>query len=155
MKSPLYRKPFLSVMLAGLVALGACSPDPIFLEEHAEEIEGVELVLNGDVLASYDGDERTWTGELTVDEGQETGLLEVRFTDHHGADVELEDEVYLEVEIEEETIAEFIQDPPGVFEGRLRGLLAGETTAIVRLMHGAVGTGHPDLETTEIPIRVN
>jgi hypothetical protein len=155
MKSSIYENRSMGIVLAGLALLGACSSDPVFLDEHGEEIEGVELVLNGEVLASYDGDERAWTGELTVDQGQETGLIEVRFTDHHGDEVALEDDVYLEVEIEEETIAEFIQDTPGAFEARLRGLLAGETTAVVRLMHGAVGSGHPDLEATELPIRVN
>ncbi len=131
---------------AGAVALGACSDDPVGLDDH-EEAEGVELVLNGEVVATYE--EGVWTGELEVVEGEETALITVRFIDHDGEAIVPDDDSYLEVEIGDETVAEFVQATPGEFSGRLQGVAAGDTYAVVRLMHGAVGTGHPDFETAE------
>lgn len=130
---------------AGAVALGACSDDPVGLEEEHAEAEGVELVLAGEVVATYaDG---SWTGGLQVVEGEETAPMTVRFIDHDGEAILPEDDSYLEVEIGDETVAEFVQDTPGEFSGRLQGVAAGDTHAVVRLMHGAVGTGHPDFAT--------
>lgn len=139
-----YRSTAFAIAAAGAVALGACSDDPVGLEEH-EEAEGVELVLNGEVVAAYE--DEAWTGALEVAEGEETAVMTVRFIDHDGEAIVPEDGSYLEVEIGDETVAEFVQDTPGEFSGRLLGVAAGNTHAVVRLMHGAVGTGHPDFAT--------
>ena len=149
------RNPLLALTIAGAVGLGACSDDPTGLDDHQEDVEGVELVLNGAVIASYDGESRTWTGEVDVAEGEETAHITVRFVDHDGNAITLEDETYLEVDIEDETIAGFEQDTPGEFGGHVLGILAGETEAIFKLMHGAVGSGHADFETTAVHIHVN
>lgn len=154
-KTRSYRMPLLTLAIAGAVGLGACSDDPVGLDGHEEEAEGVELVLNGAVIASFDGDSRTWTGVLEVNEGEETAHITVRFIDHDGVAIVLDDEMYLEVDIEDETIAEFEQDTPGEFGGGLRGVLAGETDAVFKLMHGAVGSGHADFETTAVHVLVN
>lgn len=154
-KTRSYRKPLLTLAVAGAVGLGACSDDPVGLDDHEDEVEGVELVLNGAVIASFDGDSRTWTGELEVDEGEETAHITVRFIDHDGNAIALDDDMYLEVDIEDETIAEFEQDTPGDFGGHLHGVLAGETDAVFKLMHGAVGSGHEDFETTAVHVHVN
>lgn len=137
---------------AGAVALGACSDDPVGLEEHTDPT-GLELELNGVVIASYQAG-AGWTGELEVLEGEETAHIEVRFVDEDGDPIVLDDDVYLEVEIEDETIAEFEQDTPGEFGGHLHGVAQGETDAVFRLMHGAVGSGHPDFETTAVHVHV-
>ncbi|MDZ7778565.1 MAG: hypothetical protein U5R14_01335 [Gemmatimonadota bacterium] len=152
-----YKTPLLALAVAGAVGLGACSDDPVGIDDddHEEDVEGVELVLNGQVLASFDGDSRTWTGELDVGEGQETAHITVRFVDHDGTQVSPEDDTYLEVDIGDETIAEWEQDTPGEFGGHLHGLAAGETDAVFKLMHGDVGSGHADFETTAVHVHVN
>lgn len=152
MKKRHSRNSTLAVVLAGAVALGACSDDPVGLEDHADPT-GVELELNGVVIASYQAGSG-WTGELEVLEGEETAHIEVRFVDEDGDPIELDDDVYLEVEIEDETVAEFEQDTPGEFGGHLHGVAAGETDAVFRLMHGAVGSGHADFETTAVHVHV-
>lgn len=138
--------------LAAAVALGACSDDPVGLEEHADPT-GVELELNGVVIASYQAG-AGWTGELEVLEGQETAHIDVRFVAEDGTPIVLDDDVYLEVEIVDATIAEFEQDTPGEFGGHLHGVAQGETDAVFKLMHGAVGTGHADFETTSVHVHV-
>lgn len=148
------RWPLAVAAVAGL-GIAACSDDPAGLDDHADEVEGVELVLNAAVVASYDGDARAWTGQLEIDAGQETAHITVRFVDHDGDPVALDDDEYVEVEIANETVAEWEQDTPGEAGGHLVGLVAGETTAVFRLMHGAVGAGHADFETTSVVVRVN
>lgn len=151
-----YRNPLLALTVAGVVGLGACSDDPVGLDDdHEEDVEGVELVLNGQVLASYDGDDRTWTGELDVAEGEETAHITVRLVDHDGNEVTPDADTYLEVDITDETIAEFEQDTPGEFGGHVHGITAGETEAVFKLMHGEIGSGHADFETTAVHIHVN
>ncbi|MEX2467087.1 MAG: hypothetical protein WD995_09255 [Gemmatimonadota bacterium] len=150
-----YRNSLAALAVAGMVGLGACSDDPVGLDDHEEAVEGVELVLNGAVIASYDGDSRTWTGEIDVPVGTETAHITVRFIDHDGDPVTLDADMYLEVDITDETIAEFEQDTPGEFGGQVHGMGVGETDAVFKLMHGAVGSGHADFETTAVHIHVN
>ena len=85
--------------------------------------------------------------------GEETARIAVHFVDHDGDAVSLDDDVYLEVEITDESIAEFEQDTPGEFGGYLHGKAEGETEAVFRLMHGTVGSGHADFVTA--PVRVH
>lgn len=151
-KDMLARSRFVALALAGTVALGACDDDPVGLDDHADP-HGVELVLNGVTIASYDAD-TGWTGELEVEVGEETAHIDVRFVDEDGDEITLDDDVYLEVEIEDEDIAEFEQDTPGEFGGHLHGVAQGETDAVFRLMHGAVGSGHADFVTTAVHVHV-
>lgn len=143
---------FVALAVAGSVALGACGDDPVGLDEHSDP-HGIELVLNGVTIASYDAD-TGWTGELEVEVGEETAHIDVRFVDEDGDEITLDDDVYLEVEIEDEDIAEFEQDTPGEFGGHLHGVAQGETDAVFRLMHGAVGSGHADFVTTAVHVHV-
>ncbi len=141
-------------LAAMILVLGACSDDPMEPEEHAEP-EGVELILGGSVIASYDGDTQTWTGELEVDEGEETAHITVRFVDHDGDPIPIDDDLYLEVDIEDESIAEFEQDTPGEFGGHLHGHMEGETDVTFKLMHGEVGSGHADFITEPVHAHVH
>ncbi len=152
-KTRSYRNSLAALAVAGMVGLGACSDDPVGID-HEEDVEGVQLVLNGAVIAQYDGDTRTWTGELEVDAGVETAHIDVRFIDHDGAVVTLDADMYLEVDVVDETIADWEQDTPGEFGGHLHGVAVGDTEAVFKLMHGAVGTGHADFETTPVHIHV-
>ncbi len=147
-----FRNGAFALAAAGAFALGACSDDPVGLDDHADPT-GVELELNGVVIASYQTG-AGWTGELAVLEGEETAHIDVRFVDEAGDPIELDDDVYLEVEIEDETIAAFEQDTPGEFGGHLHGVAQGQTDAVFKLMHGAVGSGHPDFETTSVHVHV-
>lgn len=133
--------------LVAAAAVAACGDDPVAVDDHAEP-EGVVLELNGATIAEYDGDTQSWTGEMEVDVGMETAHISVIFVDHDGNDINPDPaELYLEVVVADESIAEFEQDTPGEFGGHLHGNQVGVTDVTFRLMHGAVGTGHPDFET--------
>jgi hypothetical protein len=139
------RRPFAVLAIAGALTLAACDDDPTGVDEHHEP-EGVQLVLNGVTVATYDAG--AWTGGLEVNAGEETAHIDVQFLDDEGDPIALDDDVYLEVEVADETIAEFEQDTPGEFGGHLHGVSAGTTTVVFRLMHGAIGSGHADFVTT-------
>jgi len=155
MKTWSYRNSSLAVLAALALVLGACSDSMTEAEDEHAEPEGVELVLGGQVIASYDGDTQTWTGELEVDEGEETAHITVRFVDHDGDPIPIDDDLYLEVDIEDTSIAEFEQDTPGEFGGHLHGHMAGETDVTFKLMHGAVGSGHADFVTQPVHAHVH
>lgn len=138
----------------GSLAVAGCTETMTEPDEHAEA-EGAELVLGGRVIASYDGDTQSWTGELEVDVGEETPHIMVRFVDHDGDPIPLDEDLFLEVEIDDESIAEFEQDTPGEFGGHLHGQMEGETEASFMLMHGEVGSGHPDFVTTPVHVHVH
>jgi len=118
MRHPGLKLPF-ALLSAGILALSACESATEPEENHAEDVEGVILVLSGQTIATYDGETGTWTGELEVEPGEETAHITVRFVDHDGDAVQLGDDFYLEVEVEDESIAEFEQDTPGEFGGHL------------------------------------
>lgn len=155
MKTRSYRNSPLAVLAALALVLGACSDSMTETEDEHAEPDGVELVLGGQVIASYDGDTQTWTGELEVDEGEETAHISVRFVDHDGDPIPIDDDLYLEVDIEDTSIAEFEQDTPGEFGGHLHGHMAGETDVTFKLMHGAVGSGHADFVTQPVHAHVH
>ena len=144
---------------AGLLVLAACGGDdpmdPMDDDHHAEEVEGVTLSLSGQTVASYDGDAGSWTGELEVEPGEETAHINVQFVDHDGHAVSLDDDFYLQVDVENESIAEFEQDTPGEFGGHLHGVAEGDTEVTFSLMHGAVGSGHADFVTAPLHVHVH
>lgn len=154
MKTWSYRNWPFAVLAAFALGLAACESSTEPEEEHYEP-EGVELVMGGLVIASYDGETQRWTGELEVDEGEETPHIAVRFVDHDGDPIPLEADTYLEVDIEDTSIAEWEQDTPGEFGGHLHGHVAGETDVTFMLMHGAVGSGHADFVTTPVHAHVH
>ena len=80
--------------------------------------------------------------------------MDIRMVDHDGVQVELESDHYLEVDVEDESIAEFEQDTPGEFGGHLHGVAVGETDVVFKLMHGAVGSGHADFITAAVHAHV-
>jgi len=137
-----------------MAALAGCDDDPTAVDDHPEP-EGVQLVLNGQTIATYKGDNQTWTGEMDVDVGTETAHISVQFLDGNGNVLQPEADTYLEVEVADDSIAEFEQDTPGEFGGHLHGKAVGETDVVFRLMHGAVGAGHADFITTAVHAHVN
>ncbi len=123
-------------------------------DDDAHEPAGVALVLGGNVIAYYDGATRSWTSELEVDVGEETAHITVLFVDEEGDAIQ-EDDTYLEVDVEDESIAEWEQDTPGEFGGHLHGVSEGETDIVFKLMHGEVGQGHADYTTTAVHAHVH
>ena len=154
MKTRSYRNLPIAVLAAFALVLAACESSTEPEEEHYEP-EGLELVMGGQVIASYDGHTQSWTGELEVDVGEETPHITARFVDHDGDPIPLGDDTYLEVDIEDESIAEWEQDSPGEFGGHLHGHMEGETDVTFMLMHGAVGSGHADFVTTPVHAHVH
>ena len=153
----LHTRPYLPLALltAGVLALSACESATEPEEEHGEEVEGVILVLSGQTVASYDGEDGEWTGELEVEVGEETAHINVRFVDHKGDPVELDEDFFLQVEVEDESVAEFEQDTPGEFGGHLHGEAEGDTEVTFSLMHGAIGSGHADFVTAPLRVEVH
>ena len=145
----------IGLMTLSALVLAGCSDDTMEPEEEHAEPEGVELVMGGQVIASYDGDTQRWTGEMEVDVGEETPHISVRFVDHDGDPIPLDDDLYLEVNVEDESIAEFEQDTPGEFGGHLHGVTEGETDVTFMLMHGEVGSGHADFVTRPVHAHVH
>ena len=133
------------------LALAACDSTPP--HDHHEPA-GAELVISGQVVASYDAGTGRWTGELEVDVDEETPHIAVRFVNEEG-DLIDDDDTYLEVDIEDESIAEFEQDTPGEFGGHLHGVSEGETDVTFKLMHGEVGKGHADFVTKPVHAHVH
>ena len=147
-----------ALLTAGLLVLAACGDDGTMdpmEDDHAGEVEGVVLSLSGQTIASYDGHDGAWTGELEVEPGEETAHINVQFVDHDGHAVSLDDDFYLQVDVANESIAEFEQDTPGEFGGHLHGVAEGDTELTFSLMHGAVGSGHADFVTAPLHVHVH
>jgi len=113
------------------LALAACGTEPD--DDHPEPVK-VDLVISGQVIASYVASTGAWDGELEVDEGEETAHISVRFIEEDGTVVGGEG-VAMKVEVEDESIAEFEQDKPGEFGGHLHGKSEGETDVTFTLLH--------------------
>ena len=131
------------------------STEPFEVHVHGPEAEGVQLVLDGETIATYDGDTQEWSDSFEIDEGVTSGHIDVHFIDHDGDAIEFGDDYYLEVESENDSIATFIQDDPGGFAIHIQGVAAGETGLVFRLMHGAVGSGHADFNTEPLQVHVH
>lgn len=155
MKTWSYRKSPFAILAAFTLLLGACNDSMTEHEEEHAEPEGVQLVMDGRVVASYDGEDQAWDGQLEVSVGAETPQISVNFVDHDGDPIETEVETYLDVVSDDDTIASFSQATAGGFTGVLRGNAQGQTGMSFRLMHGAIGQGHPDFVTTPVPVHVN
>lgn len=145
------------IFLAAAV-VSACGDDPVEHEEHAE-VEGIHIVHDGETVASFDGDDQEWSVdelEVHIDEPTDFAILCV----HHGEDEgencahDDDDELYLQVEVADPSVATFEPGDSPDFRVRARGVAEGHTTAVFRIMHGAVGSGHADFATTGLTIHV-
>lgn len=111
-------------------------------DDHAEP-DGLIIRQGSTVLVEVL--QQTVTGSLTVQEGQETTHLTVVFVDIDGDEITPDpSEFYMQVTVTDDAVAEFEQDTPGEFGGHFHGVAEGQTTLTFSLMHGQVGTGHPD-----------
>ena len=149
MKKWISRNLMVPATVLGLAA--ACSDTPVDPDDDHAEPEGVNLVMSGSVVASYDGDEQAWTGGLEVDVGASSSYITVQFVDHDGDPLELDDDLHLEVDVQNESIAAFTQGTSGEFGGNLEGREAGQTGLSFKLMHG----DHADFITTPVTADVH
>lgn len=147
MKTRITRRTLLTLPLLGALALGGCDDDPIGVDDDHAEPAGLVVTMGGETLATYDAS-TGWTGELGVVAGADTPHLDVTFVDEGGDPIPLDADTYLDVVMGDAAIAGWEQDTPGEFGGHLQGISPGETTAVFRLMHGSVGSGHEDFVTT-------
>lgn len=138
-----FRPRGLALVLIGALATGACSDDPVGLDDHDHAVEGIQLLVNGAVVAELDADADAWTGELEVDVGGETGTIEVRLLDHDGDEIAPDDDLYLEATVGDGGVAVFVQGGAGAFSGVLQGVAPGTTVLELTVHHGVIGSGHP------------
>ncbi len=139
---------FVFVIMSGLAACSNPAEDDDH-DDHAEEIEGVALVLGGDEVVEVL--EAEVTGSLSVDEGETTDDITVEFLDHDGEEVHAEDldeEFSLGVEVQGSEIVTVANTGQWTFT--LRGDEAGDTAIRVLLLHD----GHADFTTPDIPVTV-
>ncbi len=133
-------------LLAALVApvvVASCVHAPEEDDHDHSEPDG--MIIRQDTIVLVEIDEQTVTGSLTVQQGEETEYLTVAFIDHDGDEIELDpSESYLSVTVVGDDIAEWLQPVAGEFGGRLRGNASGQATLSFSLVHGEVGSGHPD-----------
>ncbi|MGD8726205.1 MAG: hypothetical protein PVH40_01105 [Gemmatimonadales bacterium] len=135
-----------------VVAVGGCSDSTEPTNGHATP-DGLTISANAQTLVTVDG--QAVTGQIDVAAAAETAHLTVTFVDQDGDPIQLSTDYYLEVESANETVAEFSQDTPGEFGGHVEGIAAGQTTMAFKLMHGQVGSGHPDYVSPAVPVQVN
>lgn len=153
------RKLSIPALLAfALYALAACDnpidpgDDHDDHEHHAPEV--VAVYLDDELVAKAGYEPGTVEGELRVAAGGSLEGLRIVFLDDHGHELDEEDDHWLEVDIDDEAVAEFVPSTPGGFEGTFTGLEAGETAVAFSLMHGSVGHGHADFKSRRIPVIV-
>jgi hypothetical protein len=130
-------------LLAGSAAI-ACS-NPVSSDGHIRP-QGVVVRDGATVVAQVSGG--TATGQLTVQAGQLTPPLTVRFMDAGGNEITPPHGYYLAVVTRPAGIAAWVQDTPGEFGGRLQGLAPGAAELDLEWVHGPVGSGHVDQRFT-------
>lgn len=147
-------------LLAGFVAgLAACSADttePEVDETEDEVVASAEVLAEGVLLSSYDDNTGEWTNSLSVDVGEESEHLTIRFRNTAGDIIQRGEGTGLGVLIADESIAGFLGDAGGAFSGHLLGVSEGSTRITFIILHGH-GTGsepHPHFFTTSVGVDV-
>lgn len=138
-------------LLAAVFAAAGCT-NPFADDEH-EHVDGVEVVFQGETLATVLNDEVT--GELVVQSGGSLGPLTIRYLGHDGEPIDFEPGYWVRPVVLDGDVASFVQPQEGDFSGTLHGLAAGTTGIRFELVHGAVGGGHLDYAPAPIPVRVS
>jgi hypothetical protein len=130
----------LALVVATTVFAGACS-NPVSPGDH--RIAAGVLIRDGaqEVVRVHGAGA---TGTITVQAGQQTGPLTVRFLDTAGAEIPPQSGYWLRVESSNTAVADWQQTTAGEHGGRLAGGVAGQATLTFCNMHGAVGSGHAD-----------
>lgn len=145
------RSPFVALLAAPFL-FAACGDSPTENGEHHEPVM-VTVELEGSSVATFTVATNSWgSGHIDEDVGNH-GPLVVKFISEDG-DVIVEEDAYLDIVSGDASIAAWSPNTPGGYEGSLVAQSEGETTWTIRLMHGAVGSGHADLETTPLEVHI-
>jgi hypothetical protein len=157
MKFKNFRLPttFVATLAVGLLLSGcnnpASSDDDHGEHEHAE---GAVLKMNGAEIVRIENGQ-VQSGQIEVDEGEETPLVTIYFLSEDGDEFQPDDPEYsLRWDKIDEAIAEVEQhDEDGKWEFHIHGLSSGNTTVRFRLWHES--ENHSDFDTPEIDVIVN
>jgi len=153
MKSPTWSNVRPALALAAVLSAAACSDNPVAPHDHPEA--GGVVILDGDgaVLATSVGEGSAFDQPIMIAEGNVIEI-EIRFLDEddpddigHAFHPDPDEGQSLRVRVANEAIAAFSTHGD---HGDLEGLAAGQTTAIIDLMHGS----HSDFESGQLTIIV-
>lgn len=145
------RRPWSVPALLLLVAVGACDADPIGSDGHPAPVE-VRLATAGVYFAN--ATEFQAFGSLLATEGEAPEVV-VEFYNADGSFFAVSGDQYLEVVLDDGTVARWEVENEGDFTGNLRGLAVGTTRIRFRLMHGTVGSSAAHSDFTSAKIEVN
>ncbi|MFH5883410.1 hypothetical protein ACG2F4_03790 [Halalkalibaculum sp. DA3122] len=116
-------------------------------DDHSEPY-GLELIMNGETVIEYFNGQVT--GDLHINEGEETALITVEFLNEEGEhihDDDLDEEYSLGWNIENENILAIEQhDEDGRWSFHMHGKSAGASKVQFQLLHG----DHADFETPAV-----
>lgn len=146
---------FVGLALAGLTACSADTTEPE-VETEDEVVASAEVLAEGVLLSSYDDNTGEWTNSLSVNVGEESEHLTIRFRNTAGHVIERGAGTGLGVLVADESIAGFLGDAGGAFSGHLLGVSEGSTRITFIILHGH-GTGsepHPHFFTTSVGVDV-
>jgi hypothetical protein len=152
----------LSIIIKALFALSAflvvwagCADNPVTPAEEHFEARGVALRINGVDTVVVDSN-RLKQGRIVVKEGTETEHIALQFIEEsdgtRGLPPSDEEDFKLGWTIADTTIASLEQDSDhdGKWSFHIKGLKAGSTTIVIKLLHG----DHPDFQSVPIPVEV-
>ncbi|MBO6575692.1 MAG: hypothetical protein JJ896_11865 [Rhodothermales bacterium] len=143
-------------VLPAVLFLAACDSNPVDdddHDDHADEIEGIAVMMNGaEVWRVLEGEVTCATAQcgFAISAGEETPLISVEFLGHEGEEIHSEDlgaEFSLGHAFATEGIAEFEQhSEDGKWAFHLHGESAGTTGFQLRLLHN----DHADFTTPPV-----
>lgn len=121
--------------------------------DHHEEPVGAVLTMNGQEVASYEGETGEVTGGIEVNAGEETTLITLWFVADDGDQYQPDEPEYsLNWKDIDTAIADVEQhDEDGKWSFHIHGEAAGTTSVVFQLFHD----GHSDFDTAAIPVTVN
>lgn len=142
-----------TLLFAGLLWAG-CSDNPVDPADEHLEARGVALRMNGTDTVVVDSN-RIKQGMIVVKEGTQTSHISIEFIrESDGARVVPpadDDHMKLGWTIADTTIAGvFREEEDGEWAMHIEGRKAGQTTIIIKLLHG----DHADFQSIPIPIEV-
>jgi hypothetical protein len=143
----------LMAFLAFFLAVGCGEDNPVDddHDDHHFEAVGVVLTLSGQEIARAEGS--TVTGQVEIDEGEDTALISIAFLlEEGGQGVPDEDHYSLSWDIGDDSKADVEQhDEDGKWRFHIHGEGAGSTTIAFKIMHD----DHADFVSAPIPVVVN